>query len=204
MRSCVEIITEWELFVSKFPNGSLNEFGKWLMHKTQQPNTAILEGDLQEYFDKNTSEFGYSTANSEATYLIWRLSKFIKRYTKPLFSELGINNQDEFAILAHIDYLKESPKKKIVEDNLIDMSSGIDMIGRLVNRDLLQERPNPTDKREKLISLTPSGAKLLQDVYIGFQSIPDVLVDMSDEQKTFLVERLKRLDDYHTNKNFKL
>jgi DNA-binding MarR family transcriptional regulator len=201
MRSYIDIITHWELFLSKSPMGSLDEFAHWLIENNQEkkePLKTAFDSDLQDYFDKNTSEYGYSDANSEAAYLIWRLSKFIKRYTKPLFLDLGINNQDEFAILAHVDYLQESSKKKLVEDNLIDMSSGIDMIGRLIKKGWLIERSNPVDKREKLINLTPMGAKLLQDVYIGFATIPDILVDMTDEQKIFFVERLKKLDDFHT------
>jgi DNA-binding MarR family transcriptional regulator len=202
MRSYIEIITQWELFLSKSPTGDLEEFAHWLLEKNQErkaPQTAAFNAELQDYFDKNTSEYGYSDANSEAAYLIGRLSKFIKRYTKPLFLDLGISNQDEFAILAHVDYLKESSKKKIVEENLIEMSSGIDMISRLIKKGWLIERANPVDKREKLITLTPEGAKLLQNVYIGFSTIPDILVDMTDEQKIFLVERLKKLDDFHTN-----
>jgi DNA-binding MarR family transcriptional regulator len=199
MRSYIELITHWETFLEASPTGSLEDFGHWLVSKTTQSKPS-LEPDLQVYFDANTQNNDYSPANSEAAYLIWRLSKFVKRYTKLAFTDLDIINQDEFAILAHVEYLKECTKRVAVDDNLIEMSSGIDMIGRMVKRGLLIERANPTDKREKLISLTTEGATLLGKIYQAFSNIPDILVDMSDEQKWALVEKLKSLDDYHTRK----
>ncbi|MFM2267697.1 MAG: hypothetical protein RL757_1138 [Bacteroidota bacterium] len=201
MRSYIEIITNWESFLAQSPDGSLEDFAQWLLATSNQQKTranSTLEGDLQQYFDNNTSEYSYTAANSEAAYLIGRLNKFIKRYTKPLFSDLGITNQDEFAILAHVDYLKESIKKTIIEDNLIDMSSGIDMMNRLLKRKWLIERTNPLDKREKLVSLTPEGKAVLLNIYKGLATIPDILVDMSDAQKNIFVQRLKDLDDFHT------
>lgn len=198
MRSYIELISTWETFLKEHPKGSLNEFAEWILHPSNASPSASDAPNLEAYFDKNTVEFGYSEANSEAAYLIWRLSKFIRRYTKPLFSDLGINNQDEFAILAHVDYLKECSKKCAVEENLIDMSSGIDMISRLIKMGWLSERSNPNDKREKLIRLTPEGTNLLQKIYIDFSSVPDILVNMDNAQRIILVSRLKDLDAIHT------
>lgn len=198
MRSYLELITEWETFLKELPEGSLEDFAHFLLRPAEKANSVDIDPSLKEYFDKNTEQYNYQDHNSEASFLIWRLNKFLKNYTKSVFDTLQLNNQDEFAVLAHVDYLKECTKKTAVQDNLIDMSTGIDMIKRLINRGLLIDRPNPSDKRERLVRLSDKGRELLYKTYEGFNHVQNILVSMSVEEKSQFVSTLKKLDVYHT------
>ncbi|GAB4402642.1 MAG: hypothetical protein OHK0039_00910 [Bacteroidia bacterium] len=200
MRSYLELIEAWEAFLRDSPAGTLEDFARWLLARGDSPAPVGQAQALQAYFDQQTDTFGYTSANSEAAYLIWRLSKFIRHDTKALFEHCGLYSQDEFAILAHVDYLGECPKKVAVHDNLIEMSTGIDMIRRLVQRGLLLDRPNPADQRERLIRLSEQGAAVLQAVYAGFGGVQDILVDMDESERQDFVSRLKLLDELHTRR----
>ena len=198
MRSYLELIEKWEDFLKSNKNGSLSEFGDFLIAKTKSDSKN--KNELEDYFRSNDNDFGYSDSNSEASYLIWRLNKFSKGYIKELFDKLDITNQDEFAILSHVDYLKECSKKVAITDNLVEISTGIDIIKRLVKKGYLCERQNPNDKRENLIRLTNQGKEKLTAIYIGFTTVPDILINITQEEKLKLVEILKKLDKAHTEK----
>ena len=196
--SYLPLIEHWEKYLSSHTEGNLHRFGEWLSAQTEQYQGNMLQSDLQKYFDKNSQERNYSHLNSEAAYLVYRLTKFIKSYTKPVLERAGLINQDEFSILSHVQFLKECTKKRAIDDNLIDTNTGIDMIRRLINKGFLKERINAEDKREKIISLTRKGEKALGVIYEGFASIQELLVDMNTSQRQSFVSILKHLDDFHT------
>lgn len=127
-----------------------------------------------------------------------RLNRFVRLCTKPLFQAAGLGSLDEFAILAQVDYLGECTKKTAIEENLIDLTTGIDAVRRLVKKKLLKEKVNKNDRRERLIPLTPQGKKIIGQVYQGFAGIQDVLADLSEEECSQLVGLQKSLDGFHS------
>ncbi len=191
--SYIPLIEAWETFSLNNDNDKLSDFGHWLIEKKSE------DIGLENYFNSNNAEYNFSSQNSEASFLIWRLSKFIRHYVKPILTENGLSGQDDFAILAHIDYLKTCSKKEAVEANIIETSTGIEIIKRLVKQKLILENENKEDKRQKLISLTKKGQELLREIYIGFSGIQDVLVEMGKDERMFLISVLKKLDSFHTS-----
>ncbi|GBF49419.1 possible transcriptional regulator, MarR family [Leptospira ryugenii] len=81
--------------------------------------------------------------SSEPTFLVWRLGKFIRLLVKPVLSSNGLFGVDDFAILSHIDYLKSCSKMEAIETNIIDNSTGIEIIKRLIQQKLIIEKDNP-------------------------------------------------------------
>lgn len=199
--SYVPLIQKWEEFLAATGNDSLDHFAVWLLgsrKQERQEKSALNDPALGAYFDGTTDQHGYGYRSSEAAYLVWRLNKFVRFYTKPIFQDTGLTGQDDFAVLAHLDYRPECPKKEAIQANVIDATTGIDIIRRLIKQGLIAERANPADKREKLISLTPTGRDTLGEIYRRFASIQDLLVDLSREEREELILTLKSLDDFHT------
>ncbi len=198
--SYIPLIEAWETFLKTNHKNSLLDFGHWLIeNQSLETQNSITDNELKNYFNSNNAEYNFSLQSSEAAFLIWRLSKFIRHYVKPILTEKGLSSQDDFAILAHIDYLKICSKKEAIEANIIEASTGIEIIKRLVKQKLILEKENKEDKRQKLISLTKKGQELLRSIYIGFSGIQDVLADMKKEERMMLIPVLKRLDTFHTS-----
>jgi DNA-binding MarR family transcriptional regulator len=198
--SYIPLLEAWETFLKKQGNHDLSNFAQWLTQREQeQVIKTTSDMQLEEYFNKNTDEYSYSFQSSEAAFLIWRLSKFIRHYVKPILTDKGLSSQDDFAILAHIDYLKTCSKKEAVEANIIEPTTGIEIIKRLVKQKLILEKENKEDKRQKLVSLTKKGQDLLKEIYIGFSGIQDVLADMKTDERLSLISVLKKLDNFHTS-----
>lgn len=195
--SYLPLIAEWENYLEISKKSDLKDFAFWLLEK-EKVEAAKEDIALDEYFDQNTQTHKYAYKSSEAAFLIWRLGKFIRYYTKSVLVENGLVGQDDFAILSHIDYLKSCSKREAIEANMIDATTGIEIIKRLVNQSLVSELVNPEDKRQKLVSLTPKGYEILYRIYEGFSNIPDVMAEMNIKQRELLIQTLKNLDSFHT------
>lgn len=195
--SYLPLIAEWENYLEISKKSDLKDFAFWLLEKekVEAPKEDIA---LDGYFDQNTQTHNYAYKSSEAAFLIWKLGKFIRYYTKSVLAENGLVGQDDFAILSHIDYLKSCSKREAIEANMIDATTGIEIIKRLVNQSLVSELVNPEDKRQKLVSLTSKGNEILYRIYQGFSNIPDVMADMNVKQRELLIQTLKNLDSFHT------
>jgi DNA-binding MarR family transcriptional regulator len=202
MRSYIELIEAWEGFLSEQPEGSLADFGTWLTSRFAVSEEPVFSEDVQTsaYVTKQRATFGYSVSNARAPQLIWKLNKILRHYSKPIFDAVELNNHDEFAILTQIHLKEECSKKEAIAANLIDRSTGIDMIKRLIKRGLVLDRVDPNDGRARLVRLSEAGEGLLYQIYQGFADIPELLVDMSSEQQAQFVATLQRLERWHSER----
>lgn len=195
--SYLPLIEEWENYLTISHNADVKDFAFWILEKEKMKKQEE-EIALSEYFDANTEKHKYGYKSSDAAFLIWRLGKFIRFYTKPILLENGLTSQDDFAILAEVDFRKSCSKREAIAANIIEISTGIEIIKRLINQSLISEKVNPKDRREKLISLTKKGKEILYRIYGEFSGIQDVMADMNIEQRELLIARLKSLDTFHT------
>ncbi len=200
--SYLPLITEWENYMEISKKADIEDFAYWLLKK-EKKEIRNDEKALDLYFDGNTEEHNYSYKSSEAAFLLWRLGKFIRYYTKPILLENGLASQDDFAILSHIDYKKSCSKREAIEANIIESTTGIEIIKRLIKQGLVSEKLNNDDKRQKIIALTKLGKEKLYSIYVGFSKIQDVMAEMNVEQRENLIQTLKSLDSFHT-KNIEL
>lgn len=193
------LIAKWEHFLTETNNDSLEHFAIWLLNDRKiARDFAEEKTEIDAYFIEKNKEVNLGYKSGEAAYLISRLNKFIRFYTKPIFREVGLSSSDEFAILAQLDVRQIGTKKQIIMDNIIEMTTGIDMIKRLIRQGWIAEKANDADKRKKLISLTVAGKTLLYTVYQKFATIQDVLVDLSKNERDALIRVAKSLDTFHT------
>jgi DNA-binding MarR family transcriptional regulator len=197
-KSYIPLIEAWESFNQKNgENNSLANFAEWIL--TNQKEKSQEEIELDVYFENNAQKYNINRNNSEAAFLLSRLAKFVKMYVKPIFSKYGLSSQDDFGIMAQVDFLKICSKKQAIEANLIDNSTGIEQIKRLVKQGLLLEKDGETDKRQKLIYLSDAGKVILYSIFQDFSDFPEVMLEMTEQEKTAMVATLKKLDTAHTN-----
>jgi DNA-binding MarR family transcriptional regulator len=197
------LIENWEEYLRKGGDASMKQFATYLLEKeqerTSEKSSVWSNEQIQEYIEQNAKEHHFKLQSPQAATLIWRLYKFIRLYTKPVIQQAGLASNDEFAILATVDAVKECSKKAAITENLIEFSTGMDMIRRLVKAGLLVEKSNKEDKREKLISLSAEGKQLLFAIYEKFSTIQDVLGELPYQERGILIDYLKNLDRFHTS-----
>jgi DNA-binding MarR family transcriptional regulator len=202
MDSYLPLIELWESFRKKNKSGDLQEFAEFLLKATtkKEPMKSAKWATAQanQYFEKQTKNFGFEDSTPFAATLIWRLYKFIKLYNKNILQEAGLHSHDEFAILISIQTHQTIAKKVVITENLLELTTGTDIINRLIKNKLITEKINPDDKRQRMLNLTSKGATCLKTIFTGLASTEDILGNLSKEERTHLVSYLMKLNSFHT------
>ena len=75
----------------------------------------------------------------------------------------------------------------------IDPSTMVSLIDQLESAGLAKRRPNPKDRRARLVSITPKGRRLLQRARkLAFESEDEVLGGLSGAERRDLLKLLRR------------
>jgi DNA-binding MarR family transcriptional regulator len=197
--SYLPLINSWEQFMQETGSEALEHFAVWLLERGRRSDAvAAVENIPQPYFSEKSEASGHAFHTAQAGYLIGRMTRFVRFYSKQMFQELGYSNSDEFGLLAAIDARGKRTKKSIILDQLQELTTGMDMLRRMVNQGWITETVNKSDKREKLLSITEAGRMQLFVTYRRLTEIPDVLADLPDDERQELVRLLDKLDRFHT------
>ena len=102
----------------------------------------------------------------------------------------------QFAALMKLDDVGEASQNHLGRLTAMDAATMQGVIKRLIARDLIARRPDPTDRRRLLLTLTKEGAALVGEATARGHSISDETLDplSPTERQTFL-KLLRRLTD---------
>ncbi len=86
----------------------------------------------------------------------------------------------------------EQEARHVADESGISRGTLTGVITTLEARGLVQRRPHPDDRRSVLMSATPTGEALMEDVYPRFNAEEaKVTADLSDAQKRSLADALR-------------
>ncbi|MFA5513116.1 MAG: MarR family winged helix-turn-helix transcriptional regulator, partial [Candidatus Kapaibacterium sp.] len=135
-----------------------------------------------------------------ASYFLTRIGKFIKLYSKNIYTDYGLSGSDDFSFLALIDKMDNPNKKEICTANITELTTGYDIIRKLLKMKYIIEVQDNNDKRAKKISITQAGRDVVSIIYNRMRRIQeDILGDLSNEERVIMIRFLERLNTYHTN-----
>lgn len=159
-----QLIDLWEEYEDNSAQANLNEFAVWLNGKVEEKpaknekttfarlsNPPIPYVQTLLNFDDNTLFLEY----------ISRIARFHEFYTRKFLEGLPINSRLEFLFLQTVNILQKAKKTDLISLLLVEYTTGMDIIKRLINNGLIVETQNENDKRVKLLELTEEGKKLL-------------------------------------------
>ena len=117
-----------------------------------------------------------------------------RRYIDNQFRDLGFSDATRSPLIALYDSGKELRQRDLAAILGLEASALVRVIGILEQRQLVRCEADPTDKRTKLISLTPLGREWAQ--YIISKSMEAelrFLATVSDDEKEAMRSALKKM-----------
>jgi DNA-binding MarR family transcriptional regulator len=132
--------------------------------------------------------------------LLGRLSdaseRVLRDHLNPLFAEAGLQ-PGEFDVLSTLrrsgDPYMLSPTK-LYEAAMISSGGMTDRLDRLERAELIQRRPDPTDRRGKLIALTAAGRRVVDETITKHVAnevrLLSVLTNVEQEKLNALLKKL--------------
>jgi DNA-binding MarR family transcriptional regulator len=114
-------------------------------------------------------------------------------YANIALQDTGLSQIEEFGILITIHRLSEDPKKtEVIQSNIIQLSSGTNMLERLKKKGLLKEYDDPVDRRSKRLKLTEEGKKAVQKGTSRMGKLARMMLrELDDEDKQLCIQLLK-------------
>ena len=181
----VDLVNLWSDFEKMHPDGDIEDFCRYhLIHRREIENEAPLVGGVVP-----------ERVEGLLLKILGRIARINMVYAYAAFADTGVDQLEEFGILLMISRQKNPKKSEVIYSMLLDLSSGIDMVNRLIKKGFIREYPDEEDKRAKRLTLTPEGEKTLEQSRIQIAKVARMLLfDMGRDDKQLCVKLLKNVE----------
>ncbi|PLX06775.1 MAG: hypothetical protein C0596_13810 [Marinilabiliales bacterium] len=153
-----EILSELISYIEQYSESkkqedlSTNDFAIWL-------NSRLYNDDVAE--NKETTSHDI---NLELVFSLLLLSKHFKSSIREVLSDSIISTPDSYSFLLHLSYTESMRKMELVKIHLLEAPSGIEIIKRLLKKNLIEEFDDPKDKRAKRLKITEKGVNEIKSL----------------------------------------
>lgn len=98
-----------------------------------------------------------------------------------------------------LNNLGESRKTDVINYAMLEISTGTDILNRLIKKGFINQRIDPNDKRSKLLTLTTSGTTALKKCYKKASLARELfLEDLTEDDKKLVTQILYPLQERHS------
>jgi DNA-binding MarR family transcriptional regulator len=185
MNKTIELVNSWGTFEEKHPKGSIEDFCRhYLAKQEQQKIKGKMVGGVVPSFNDGL-----------LLKIIGRIQKLNMNYANLALKGSALNQIEEYGILQTIKLENNPRKTDLIYANLLELSSGTDMLTRLKNRGLIKEYDDKEDKRSKRIELTTKGEKAIEATKLKiFKNAKLLMNDLSEDDKALCIQLLKNIE----------
>lgn len=178
------LVNLWGAFEEQYPDASIEDFFRHSLaasvkaERRDEPKGKLIP-DL----------------NGKLIILLRRIGKFHMAYSNKALEGTDLGQIEEFGILVTI-YNQGNPiKSEAIYNNIIELSSGTNMLIRMKKKGLVTEYTDKEDKRVKRLKVTPKGEKTLIAAKDLVLKVAHMMVhDLTDEDKQLCIQLLKPVD----------
>jgi DNA-binding MarR family transcriptional regulator len=185
LNQTVELVKLWGAYEEQHPHASLEEFFRYqLSVNIKEEKNAAPEGQLTP------------DINGQLVILIRKIGKFHIMYSNMALAGTGLEQIEEFGILVII-FNKINPiKSEVIYDNLLELSSGTNMLIRLKKRGLISEYADKEDKRVKRLKLTAKGDEVLKKAKVEVLRVAGMMVhSLTEYDKQLCIQMLNPIQN---------
>src|SRR5690349_17958996 len=125
--------------------------------------------------------------------VLWKAAQAVETYAEKSIVDLEMCGSD-FAVLEALLHRGALPVNEIGKKVLLTSGSSTVAIDRLEEKDLVQRRASPDDRRAKIVHLTSEGRKLITKAYNEHAAdMEELAADLSASDRTTLIRLLKKI-----------
>lgn len=195
----IENLQYLEQFELLYPNGDLKEYALWLSDKMLQPRKFPSEQKIPDYSIQSkfsTDEY----PEIEISTLITNLYRFARNYIKKALEDTPFKTVDEFGFLASLIEHNSLLKSELIQKHLMEISSGTEVIKRLLAAGMINELPDLHDGRAKRLSLTEKGREdLIKAFGEMHKAVKIINGNLTKDEQQRIVISLNKLKQFHWN-----
>jgi len=189
MNKIVSLVNEWDAFEKNHPGAEIADFCRYyLLNEKQQDEQEMVKG---------------MRPPSERSLLIKTMAFVISAYNiyfRAAMAETKLPFPEAFFYLVNLYHMKGARKTDLVNSIMVEYTTGIDAIGKLIKAGLISEKPDNNDKRAKLIQITAKGEKALQSCHplVG-KATEMIFKDLDSDTLKLCISLLSRIEVKHSS-----
>ncbi len=176
---------------------SFDEFLGYLNSKSASQELEIreLSGENNMWIkDENP------TAKRDISILIVLMNRYAKWYIKKVLRESNLQTPDEFSFLITLMTYDTLSKSELIAKQVMEKTSGTEVLRRLIKRGLIVESEDAKDKRSIRVSITKSGTEEIIRILPLMKNVSEIVVgNLNAEEVNTLSYLLKKLDYFHND-----
>ncbi|MCU0374577.1 MAG: MarR family transcriptional regulator [Chitinophagaceae bacterium] len=193
----VNINDIWSTYRARGGSESLTDFGVYLI---KYEHALKGEPETAQHVPNQKGDFAIP-ADSLAGILIGRLERFVFLQAKPVMKKAGLDNPDDFGLLAALFFKPGITKGQLLRQALVEPATGTEMLKRMKRAGWVKDIPNPDDGRSSLVYLTEAGYALMAQCFGELRKIDSVIDVLTDEEKKALIGLLGKLEACHCERH---
>jgi len=189
-----QILDYVQIYEKEVGNTDLKEFSIYLRDKVIGEKPRGNNKDFEKTNYENYTEY----REVEFSTLLTGLYRFAKHYMKKAFSNTTINTVDEFGFLATLLKEKSLLKNELFNKHLLEISSGSEILKRLIRNGLVCEFPDKNDKRAKRVSLTDEGKRAIMSAFDDMHKVSEIIIgNLNSIEVNEVLSALNKLTFFH-------
>jgi DNA-binding MarR family transcriptional regulator len=199
-----DIINIWKAYVEGGGEQPATDLGIFFIKRAEQldamRNTSMAHSNHSFLPKEQSNDYSAISLESLAGILVGRVQRFVFMEAKPRLKEAGLDNVDDFGLLAALYFKPFISKGQLLKQSLIEPATGTEILKRMKKAGWVDEKPNPDDGRSWLVALTKEGRALTERCFFQLKNINNILYALSQQERIFLISILEKLDNCHSER----
>lgn len=138
------------------------------------------------------------TKDSEIARLVTTLNKYARLYFKVILEKEETQNLDELIFLVILLDYGELSKTELITHAVSEKTTGMEILKRMEQNNLVNSVVNPNDGRSKLIKISDKGKMVITKLFPLMEKVSKLVSgNLTVKEKSSLYEIMKKLDDFH-------
>ena len=182
------ILQKWGVYQKQKPGGSFEDFCRFSL--LSEAAAAPVIASKKAHPPDTDGLFMMSVSRSTLAFWV---------YMRIALKDTPLPSIEDIMFCSALNNLGESRKSDVINYAMLEISTGTDILNRLIKKGYIHQRIHPGDKRSKLLKLTPSGVTALKKCYKKASIARKLfLADLSDESKKLAIQILYPLQEKHS------
>lgn len=172
----------------------MESFAYWLSEKVAKKPRSLSEVtvDISESIKQQSHDVQISI-------LLGRMGKYARVYTKKILGHTKLSGLDDYGFMATLMFRESMTKSELTHHNLMEsVTSGADIIKRLVKHGYVEEFDDEDDKRSRRVRITHLGKIKMFKIFEEMDTVSSIITgNLTGDEKLFLLHYLNKLDHLH-------
>lgn len=190
LTNIIESFKTYQLLAGDQKKSSVKDFAAWVTEQEIEKGSIVLSSEGEAYR-------GYELEISISTLVIC-LNRYSRLLIKKGFEDFPQLVSEDFTYLYSLMEVESLTKIQLIEKNVHEKPTGLEVIKRLLKHGLVDERNDEQDKRSKRVFITEQGRALFFATIQQMNKVALIVTgDLTQPEKKQLFALLKKLEQFH-------